>query len=135
VAELPDRRISDLDRERASEQLRTAYAEGRLDHDEFSQRLDHVYAAKTYGDLAPLTADLPPAVPPTGTLRRGVRHHVRAFVGSLGTLWGIWLVILIESGSTQGFWPLWVTVPWLIAQFSGRSHPHAHRSPPEELTP
>ncbi|MFE6050210.1 DUF1707 domain-containing protein [Kitasatospora sp. NPDC056446] len=52
-------RVSDADRERIAELLRDAYAEGRLDADEHAERIEAAYAAKTFGDLAPLTRDLP----------------------------------------------------------------------------
>ncbi len=52
-------RISDADRHRVSEFLREAAGEGRLDLEELDQRLEAAYAAKTYGELVPLTADLP----------------------------------------------------------------------------
>lgn len=64
---LPELRAGDADRERVAERLRDALAEGRLDMDEFQERLDVVYRAKTYGELEPVTRDLPapgaPAVP------------------------------------------------------------------------
>ncbi len=52
-------RISDGDRHQVSELLRQAAGEGRLDLDELDERLEAAYAAKTYGDLVPLTVDLP----------------------------------------------------------------------------
>ena len=52
-------RISDADRHRVSELLRAAAGEGRLDIEELDERLEATYAAKTYGDLVPITADLP----------------------------------------------------------------------------
>ena len=52
-------RASDADRERAAEVLRTGFAEGRLDKDEYDSLLDQVYAAKTYAELATLTSQLP----------------------------------------------------------------------------
>lgn len=52
-------RISDSDRHRVAEVLRNAAGEGRIDFDELDQRLEAAYAAKTYGDLVPITADLP----------------------------------------------------------------------------
>ena len=39
--------------------LRDAAGEGRLTLAELDERLDAVYAAKTYADLEPLTRDLP----------------------------------------------------------------------------
>ncbi|NEA38028.1 DUF1707 domain-containing protein [Streptomyces sp. SID11385] len=52
-------RASDADRERVAERLREAVAEGRLDMEEFDVRLGAAYAARTYGELVPLTRDLP----------------------------------------------------------------------------
>jgi hypothetical protein len=60
-------RISDEDRHRVAEVLRLAAGEGRIDFQELDERLEAAYAAKTYGDLVPITADLPthPAVQPS----------------------------------------------------------------------
>ncbi|MFJ7152702.1 DUF1707 domain-containing protein [Streptomyces sp. NPDC100445] len=55
----PDLRASDADRERVAEVLRDALAEGRLVMTEFEERLEAAYTARTYGELAPLTRDLP----------------------------------------------------------------------------
>jgi hypothetical protein len=52
-------RASDRDREGAVQVLRDAHAEGRLDLDEFTERTGAAYSAKTWGELAGLTADLP----------------------------------------------------------------------------
>ncbi|MEU2713333.1 DUF1707 domain-containing protein [Streptomyces sp. NPDC007205] len=57
----PDLRASDSDRDRVAEVLRDALAEGRLDMAEFEERLEAAYKARTYGELAPLTRDLPAA--------------------------------------------------------------------------
>jgi hypothetical protein len=54
-------RASDADRERVSEVLREAAGDGRLTMDELDERLDAVYAAKTYAELEPITNDLPDA--------------------------------------------------------------------------
>ncbi|MFI0811317.1 DUF1707 SHOCT-like domain-containing protein [Streptomyces echinatus] len=56
-----DLRASDADRDRVAEILRDALAEGRLDMEEFEERLESAYRARTYGELAPLTRDLPAA--------------------------------------------------------------------------
>jgi hypothetical protein len=56
-------RVSDADRHRVGELLREAAGEGRLDIEELEERLEAAYAAKTYGDLVPLTADLPVSLP------------------------------------------------------------------------
>ena len=55
-------RISDADRHRVAEVLREAAGDGRLDLTELDDRLAAAYAAKTYGDLVPITADLPTGV-------------------------------------------------------------------------
>ena len=52
-------RVSDSDRERAADVLREAAGHGRLTMDELDERLELTYAAKTYGDLAAVTRDLP----------------------------------------------------------------------------
>ncbi|MGW6458206.1 DUF1707 SHOCT-like domain-containing protein [Streptomyces sp. NPDC055078] len=54
-------RASDADRDRIADILRDAMAEGRLDAEEHSERIDAVYRAKTVGELQPLVRDLPPA--------------------------------------------------------------------------
>ncbi|HET6358609.1 DUF1707 SHOCT-like domain-containing protein [Streptomyces sp.] len=52
-------RASDADRDRIADILRDALAEGRLDAEEHSERIDAVYRAKTLGELEPLVRDLP----------------------------------------------------------------------------
>ncbi|MFA7761231.1 DUF1707 domain-containing protein [Streptomyces sp. NPDC048723] len=56
---LPELRASDADRDRVVERLRDAVAEGRLDMEEFEERLDAAYKSRTYAELEPLTRDLP----------------------------------------------------------------------------
>ncbi|MBO8202410.1 DUF1707 SHOCT-like domain-containing protein [Streptomyces smyrnaeus] len=52
-------RASDADRDRVADILREALAEGRLDAEEHSERVEAAYAAKTMGELEPLVRDLP----------------------------------------------------------------------------
>ena len=52
-------RLSDADRESAVELLGEHYSIGRLTKDEFDERSDAVWSARTQGDLAPVFADLP----------------------------------------------------------------------------
>lgn len=54
-------RISDAERHQVSEMLRDAAGDGRLTIDELDERIEAVYAAKTYADLVPVTVDLPGA--------------------------------------------------------------------------
>ncbi len=57
----PEMRASDADRDRVIDVLRVAVGEGRLTPDEFEERMQAVLSARTFGELAPFTADLPPA--------------------------------------------------------------------------
>jgi uncharacterized protein DUF1707/uncharacterized protein DUF4190 len=59
-------RASTADRERAIDVLKAAFAEGRLAQDECEQRAGRAFSARTYAELARLTADLPAG--PLGTL-------------------------------------------------------------------
>ncbi|MFD8639048.1 DUF1707 domain-containing protein [Streptomyces zaomyceticus] len=54
-------RASDADRDRIADILRDALAEGRIDAEEHSDRIDAVYRAKTVGELEPIVRDLPGA--------------------------------------------------------------------------
>ncbi|KOU16193.1 hypothetical protein ADK52_34170 [Streptomyces sp. WM6372] len=56
---LPELRASDADRDLVVERLRDAVAEGRIDMEEFEERLEAAYTSKTYAELEPLTRDLP----------------------------------------------------------------------------
>lgn len=68
----PQLRVNNDDRDQVMEHVTAAYAEGRLDKDEFDERLHLAMTARTYADLAPITRDLHPArplphpVPPMG---------------------------------------------------------------------
>ena len=55
-------RTSRADREQAVDVLKAAFVQGRLSKDEFDLRVGQVFASRTYGDLAALTADLPDSV-------------------------------------------------------------------------
>jgi hypothetical protein len=52
-------RIGDADRERAQALLADHYAAGRLDKDEYDQRLDQIWGARTHAELMPVFRDLP----------------------------------------------------------------------------
>lgn len=97
-----DVRASDADRDRVADILREALAEGRLDAEEHSERLDAVYTAKTMGQLEPLVKDLPqpgsPATSPRpataaeepGPSGEGADHAIAIFGGA--TRKGRWRV-------------------------------------------
>jgi Domain of unknown function (DUF1707) len=61
----PDIRVSDRDRDAVAHQLQEAFAEGRLDDDEFDQRMRAAPTARVGADLAVLTRDLPETGGPT----------------------------------------------------------------------
>ena len=64
-------RAASADRERAVDVLKAGFTEGRLTQDEYNDRMGRAYAARTYGELTTLTADLPagamPVIWPTPT--------------------------------------------------------------------
>ncbi len=55
----PNLRASDADRDATADRLRKHHTDGRLDQDDFQERLERCFAAKTVGELAELTRDLP----------------------------------------------------------------------------
>jgi hypothetical protein len=69
-------RASDEDREQAAAVLADAFVAGRLAREELDERCAAAYAARTWGELDDLTADLPAvlpaarleALPPSGTI-------------------------------------------------------------------
>ena len=59
-------RASDLERRAVVDHLRAATSEGRLTLDEFEERAAIVLQARTYGEMALVTADLPAIASPPG---------------------------------------------------------------------
>jgi hypothetical protein len=99
-------RISDEDRHRVAEVLRQAAGEGRIDLDELDERLEATFHAKTYGELVPITVDLPvaghrvprPSPPPPSVPMGPVpRYGTSVAVMSETKRTGSWLV---EDGAT-----------------------------------
>jgi hypothetical protein len=62
---------ANADRERAVGVLRAGFTEGRLTQDELDERVAQAYAARTYGQLWALTADLPAGPLPYPQLPQG----------------------------------------------------------------
>ena len=60
----PPMRAASADRERAVDVLKAGFAEGRLTQEEYNDRMGRAYAARTYGELTTLTADLPAGAVP-----------------------------------------------------------------------
>lgn len=95
-------RVSDADRHKVADILREAAGEGRIDLDELDERLEWTFAAKTYADLVPITADLPvqaqdavaPAHQPrpTAPAVSGPRHDNTVAILGGSTRKGVWEV-------------------------------------------
>ena len=149
----PKIRASDADRERAVALLREHHAAGRLTVEEFNERMDKAYAAKTLGEIDELMADLPAidlyrlpdaSLPPH--YRRQIPGHGSYFQAAGGELahhhprlspawtaaWGSWfsislLLFVIWAISGAGYlWPLWVAGPLgaiLLGRWITGSHP------------
>jgi hypothetical protein len=136
-------RASDADREAAADTLRDAHAEGRLTLEEFEERLDRTLAAKTVGELAGLTRDLPAdnASIETPTTRPGAPAtpyagygHVRGPWAAWGTMVmvcvSVWAVTVISGGRTHQFWPIWVLLPSWGVLLLRRTRSSAERERP-----
>ncbi|PRX99460.1 DUF1707 SHOCT-like domain-containing protein [Allonocardiopsis opalescens] len=93
-------RASDADRDRVFDVLREALAEGRLTPVEHTERVDAVYTAKTIGELAPITSDLPGG--------RAAPGHPAISVGVEGTD----TITTIMSGAERT--GRWVVAPRLV---------------------
>jgi uncharacterized membrane protein YccC len=109
-----DVRVSDREREAVADTLREHAAEGRLDPEELEERLTAAYAARTRGDLAGLTTDLPqrePAPPPRPSVgQRVMPLAIRLAIVDLFCV-GIWFL----SGMEGSFWPGWVILVSALA--------------------
>lgn len=133
-------RAADADREQVAQQLREAHAEGRLDLAELDERTAAAYAARTYGDLAGIIADLPASTAPVArrspapAARRAAKPPSptdpnRGFRAAVGA----WLVVslinvviwaLVSVGNAEFVYPWWIWVagPWgavLLASWIG----------------
>jgi hypothetical protein len=134
-------RAADADRAAVAEVLGTHMSTGRLTVEEYDDRLARAYAARTYGELDELTADLPPVEPAPVAAAAGPapRHAGCGGAGWAHTWtagWGpwaggaaaraawagwvttaaivlsIWAFTVIASGSWIYPWPVWVIGPW-----------------------
>ncbi|RZU33841.1 DUF1707 SHOCT-like domain-containing protein [Blastococcus saxobsidens] len=134
----PHLRAADSDRAAVATTLGRAMSEGRLTVAEYDDRLARVYASRTYGELAELTADLPavaarpvqarsaPPAPACGGRRHGGSHHAVAWGSWSSTaviVLLVWGITSLAAGRFLSFWPFWVIVPWgavlLVGQVFG----------------
>ena len=99
----PDAPVTDAEREQLSARLNTAYADGRLDADDYQARLDTLFAASTLGQLIPVvdglpaapTYDSPAIVAATGGTPGELSAARNARGVSLGVIVGVTAVIVI----------------------------------------
>src|SRR5687767_2168460 len=135
----PHLRAADTDRAAVATVLGQHMSAGRLTVDEYDDRLARAYAAKTYGELAELTADLPaapkPRAPeaarpqaagPTCTPMAGpwawhssTQSSWRSWLTTALIVVTIWAATSLASWELNYFWPIWVIGPWgavLLAQ-------------------
>ncbi|GAA0327948.1 DUF1707 domain-containing protein [Actinoallomurus spadix] len=77
AAERARLRASDQDRDETVRRLQAAFAEGRLTDGEFDERMRGALAARTYGDLAGLLADLPADTAPVAPRPAAPAHTPR----------------------------------------------------------
>ena len=130
-------RASDADRDVLHQLLAEAYADGRLDREEFDSRTEAVAAARTLGELPPLAEGLVAAEPAVPVVRRAAgalapaeveakavdawradrREALWGFIAASTICWVIWL-----ATNPGGFaWPAIVSaatgVNFLRTQF------------------
>jgi hypothetical protein len=103
----PGLRIGDAERNQVADTLSQHFSEGRLDATELKERLDRAMLAKTRGDLAGLTGDLPPLprppAPPPSRLGRA----------AMWTALFLILAAFVVPWHYAG-WPWVMHVPWLL---------------------
>jgi len=119
-------RASDHDRDRAVAQLRQHLTDGRRTMEEFTERVDEAYAARTTAELEVALRELPhvrvsePRTPEqrdTTTRRqlkrqRDLRSHLVTFVLVNAFLVGIWVVSCIAARELIFFWPIFPLLGW-----------------------
>ncbi|HYZ79957.1 MAG TPA: DUF1707 domain-containing protein [Solirubrobacteraceae bacterium] len=127
-------RASDADRESIAERLRHATVEGRLVAEELEERLESVFAARTYGELDALVADLPvPRAqrPHQPARQRGFAHWivpvvVMAFVFPIVVAVVVAAAVFLLTGMFT-VWVVWLAMAWF---FFGHRRRVYHRGPP-----
>jgi len=125
----PSMRVSNAERTEVADRLAKHYGDGRLDEEEFNERLDRAMKAKTQADLHGLFADLPdspgPAVeePPRAVVpqrrRRGPLARVAFIVLIVLLISAVWHAVTIPFWAFWGFGTGGVFVPWLLIAIVG----------------
>jgi len=104
-------RASHADRDQAIDRLKAAFVHGRLTKDELVTRTARAVSARTYADLASLTADLPaeppvakpsaqpaPAQSVPAQPRRPVHPSIKVGAGVLVLMMAAWTILAILLG-------------------------------------
>jgi hypothetical protein len=127
----PHTRISDSDRERAMADLAMHYADGRLDHEEYDERLDAIWTARTRADLAVLFSDLPRPAVTYPVAKQAPRRRSGFRVPLLPAL----AVLIVLSVVTDApFWLLIFPLMWFRARRGGGcAGSHGHRSSAQQF--
>jgi len=99
-------RVGDGEREAVAEILRQQHAEGRLDSEEFQERIDRCLAAKTYADLDALVADLPGPESAQGPAGRRWNGSRLPFV--------VPAAVLVAAIALTGGHLFWLAVPFVF---------------------
>jgi uncharacterized protein DUF1707 len=110
-------RVSDADRDQAATELGEHFQAGRLDQDEFDERLTAALRARTRGELDQLLDDLPAARRPDPPLPSGPAASGSDFRPLLALIPLLLVVVVMAASRGQhdgsGAWPLlWLW--WLI---------------------
>lgn len=112
-----DLRASDAERERTATLLRDHAGAGRLTPEELDERLDGAYGARTVGELAALTRDLPATADArrSGSRSRrraldrpGARERALHAIGLMVLVNVACNVIWLATGADGSWWPKWV---------------------------
>jgi hypothetical protein len=131
-------RIGDVEREQAISQLQEHTAAGRLDLDEFEERMGHVTAARTAADLDAVMADLPrspqplPPKPPVPAQVRDMWGRRRALPSWISL--SLLMVAIWAMAGFGYFWPAWVIVPTALGALGESGHRRHRQEPPDEIT-
>lgn len=117
----PGTRVGDAERQQVADLLARHLGAGRIDLNEFDQRVASVYATTTREDLPQVLADLPELpvrrAPANALVTRSrfpiwQRIEGAAWVGVGALCLLIWGLVSLGAGELTYPWPLWVIGPW-----------------------
>lgn len=125
-------RIGDAERDEAASSLGEHFAAGRLTREEFDTRVDQAMAARYDGDLRPLFADLPKAVPvpvpaPVAAAPVPVRVTAPMLMMALLPVLMVSAVIAAVVLSAPGMLWMFLWVAMMAPFWGRRAHPGHHR--------